>query len=1048
MRFFGVGALVLLAACVERLDVPTDDKIACGMNSDCPSGRTCNPTLKQCLLLGAEASEPSVAFISPNAGETGVSVTGNIVVAFNLDVDLQSLAALTHLASGDGTAVSVVVAATQLANTVTFTPQAALASLASYTFSIDPGVLPAPGTIAAPSSKPFSSSFVTGDAPDRTPPGAVSNIVINRSLPARADLSWTNPSDADFAGVLILREANAVVSELPVAGVTYATGAVIGNAEVVAFITGSAFSDVTISAGAYDYAFFAVDKSSNYAPAVRVPFVAASTLIWCPSETGAFSVTSPDLGTQQLQVGPAGIYPATADLIGAQTPIALGGTFVLGQSYSVRVVATNDNGSYVDAPQPFVTSDPNLLPLAADTPPGVPIGATASWTISPYVWPAFNLQVDTNVLPGAYAWSSTGVSISNGTISAEMALAGSFGFQVQPLADPSCAAAPWVQSADFSVGSGVRYVSTGGAGNGDDPTHPCGTISDVLAGTNGCHAVTSGTDVYVSAGTYNEVVTLVNGVRLFGGYATTFQQHDPPLLGAGPFQFTTTIAPIAAGTQNVSVVANAAMGASTVIDGFTIQMNPNANEITRAINIVGGASPTINNVRIPASVADASTVNCGIYIDQDSNAVVSNSIVYGPHSSSGAPTAIYLNGCGSTIPAQPTTFCAPTITGNHITNVIGIDLEGNAGTTYVSGVSVPADRPVIENNIIDSDPSSSVNHDVIGILCHVPGVVEVRDNTIAVQATDGSGNGASYGMQVPECAGHFEGNRVDGGARTGSVLTVGINVNGNNGLDPGDATFWNNYLFPIVFSNNFISSGLGKTANGVLLQEINRLVPSSQPYPSPLFFVNNDFFTSYRSNVPEYAIQLNNGCACNRWLIGFFENNLFFGEPGWQVISNSLPGGRTNGPTAFQNNVFLSLAPAAYEAVSYCGGTASPMTDIAEMECYQCDSYGYAANNVQSALAPSDVFVDPTGPDGFLSTLADNDWHLKTTDPSITSAGLNASQSVCSGAAYTGSDTWCPTDGATCPFACHPYNWPCGGVTLDKDGKARGTSYSVGAYQP
>jgi predicted CxxxxCH...CXXCH cytochrome family protein len=77
-------------------------------------------------------------------------------------------------------------------------------------------------------------------------------------------LNWTNPGDADFNQVLILR-STATISDAPTEGVTYVQGNTIGASDVRYVGALQTFTDLTVSNGTdYYYKIFAKDDCGNY----------------------------------------------------------------------------------------------------------------------------------------------------------------------------------------------------------------------------------------------------------------------------------------------------------------------------------------------------------------------------------------------------------------------------------------------------------------------------------------------------------------------------------------------------------------------------------------------------------------------------------------------------------------------------------------------------------------------------------------------------------------------------------------------------------------
>lgn len=111
-------------------------------------------------------------------------------------------------------------------------------------------------------------TLVRGMADDTAPPDGVTNLT---ALPGdgQALLSWSNPNDEDFAGVLLLQQSTDI-SARPVDGESYTAGDAINEANVIF----SGRSDNTTASGLVPgapahFAAFAYDHTLNYSAAVH-----------------------------------------------------------------------------------------------------------------------------------------------------------------------------------------------------------------------------------------------------------------------------------------------------------------------------------------------------------------------------------------------------------------------------------------------------------------------------------------------------------------------------------------------------------------------------------------------------------------------------------------------------------------------------------------------------------------------------------------------------------------------------------------------------------
>ncbi len=1029
--------VVLLAACVVHLEPPANARISCETNKDCPANDVCHPLLKECVASGLILAEPEVAFISPHDGESDVSVTPTIVVAFTVGVDPASVATRAHLIAADGTPVRLGLGSASTANTVALSAGSALEAETLFSFTLDAGIAPAPGVNAVSSSKSFTSGFTTGPSPDLTPPGLVSSISISRSNETRMDLSWTNPSDLDFAGVLILRKAGAVVTEVPQNGVTYASHTPIGDATVVAFINDTQFSDVSVLQGIfYDYAFFAFDKSSNYAAAVRVPFVSAFPFAWCASESGTFEIDSPDAGTAQISIGEASFYPPTAVALNTPVPLSLG-TFLLDQSYSIRSVAQNANGSAQGLAQIFVASDNTLgSPTTVDP---VPIGAPASFVFQPDGWPGFEAQVDIDPLAGSENFVDAGASVVGDSVIAPMTASGTYRLRVRPIVN-GCTPqdADWVTSAEFAVGSGkLYYVSTArgsDANNGLTPLLPFATIGHAV------NQVVAGdpTDIFVETGTYAEVVTLVDGVRLSGGYAAQFVARDVPFLTSdkppkdNTPQYPTTIVPTTFMQQGTStdggfcpaIFGDAAITDQTLVDGFEIIPPPSLHQAAGWVGTAGvflaGGSPIIRNNHNEGGLSPNPPSNAvGVYGNDCSTAQVLQNRIDNANSGGAAASDSANGGIGVSFycnPISPASGVMPNISGNHIVAHIGIEVRSNSYT--LTSTQIPTLQPLITGNLIEGDPQSLKGGGAwsiysLGMLAKVSGNwLFPRHNHLRfgdtgsteVLHTDANSLTAIW----------FDGNVMDSGDDAMQSI-----------VDNGDTD--SGYF---ALTNNLISLGTNPPGYSAGGSAVLLFTDAGNGGTHAFFIANNTIYVRAASTATALTEYINSGAATSH--TGTVRNNLILGQGGWFF---SFEGNARL--AAADHNVILSPdagawigGTAACHTTTCSAGTCSSATDLDNF-FNSCQGVTASAD-VSSPLTAADVFVSFVTPGtdlggGKWATLADSDLHLKTTDTSITKAAATASIPIC------------PYCGCTDPT--------CAGVSEDFDGIPRFSGNNpVGAY--
>ena len=116
----------------------------------------------------------------------------------------------------------------------------------------------------ADSSTPVGVSGLTGIT--TTPPGPVSGVAVTATTSGVA-LSWTNPTAADFAGVMIRR------ADGPKGPASPTAGTLVTDTSPSA----TSFTDIGLAAGTqYSYALFAHDTVPNYATAAAKPATTAT----------------------------------------------------------------------------------------------------------------------------------------------------------------------------------------------------------------------------------------------------------------------------------------------------------------------------------------------------------------------------------------------------------------------------------------------------------------------------------------------------------------------------------------------------------------------------------------------------------------------------------------------------------------------------------------------------------------------------------------------------------------------------------------------------
>ncbi len=157
---------------------------------------------------------------------------------------------------------------------------------------------PGVGTTAAPVS-------------DTTPPAALTDLTA-AGITGAIHLAWTNPLEADFSGVLILRRPGTDPTGTPETGAAYAVGQALGSGMVVAYGpaedatpgAANAFTNTGLAdATAYHYAVFAFDPSRNYSAGALAAATTATDVV-PPADVTGLTFASDDSWIQLAWTNP------------------------------------------------------------------------------------------------------------------------------------------------------------------------------------------------------------------------------------------------------------------------------------------------------------------------------------------------------------------------------------------------------------------------------------------------------------------------------------------------------------------------------------------------------------------------------------------------------------------------------------------------------------------------------------------------------------------------------------------------------------------------
>jgi hypothetical protein len=125
-------------------------------------------------------------------------------------------------------------------------------------------------------SPPYSLDAISADTAAPSTPMAIQAIAGEGEV----TLSWTNPADSDFGGVLVFVRQGAAPTGKPVAGASYNVNDIVGDAKVVFKGSGSTALVQGLTAGQrYYFSLYAFDESPNYSSAASADSIPVSISI-------------------------------------------------------------------------------------------------------------------------------------------------------------------------------------------------------------------------------------------------------------------------------------------------------------------------------------------------------------------------------------------------------------------------------------------------------------------------------------------------------------------------------------------------------------------------------------------------------------------------------------------------------------------------------------------------------------------------------------------------------------------------------------------------
>lgn len=489
------------------------------------------------------------------------------------------------------------------------------------------------------------------------------------------------------------------------------------------------------------------------------------------------------------------------------------------------------------------------------------------------------------------------------------------------------------ESGSSGGGESVIYVSK--SGDDADPGTEAEPMLTIGAGITAAEALGIPSEVRVSGGLYDESVTLVEGVSLFGGYSTDWALRDAD-------KYTTTIADPAVAdgvwnSPNCAICAGGTITTDTIIDRFTIQGG--GGEFSSGIFAGSGGAPTIQNNTINGGSGDKAY---GIHNYNSSSPYIAGNTING--GSGRNSYGIYNDESSS-----------PSIAGNTI--------DGSSGGSYSYGIyNGDNSLPAIQNNTINGGSGGGHSYGIY------------NDNTSSLTITDniinGGRGGYSYGIYSNNSLPNIFNNTIAGGS--GGNFSYGISS--RNSL-------------PNIF-NNTIGGGSGGHYSCGIYNDFS----SSTIYNNAIDGGSGDSSRAIYNGGSSPSIYNNtiNGGIGGSYSYGIYNRNATSPKIDNNIVFTSGTGSNyciyeedaSDDPATFRNNDLFDCDTALY----YDFDDDANYTAIAAMET---DLTNEGISNGDN-ISVDPEFVDIDGADDDINTMDDNDWRLTaSTDASITTGGLD-----------------------------------------------------------
>jgi predicted CxxxxCH...CXXCH cytochrome family protein len=470
------------------------------------------------------------------------------------------------------------------------------------------------GEGSAPAGDTATTAYVSAYTTTNTKAGtdtAGTTLTLNNSAPANASwgtitpgdgqiiLNWTNPADADFSQVVILRNT-ASISDAPTEGQTYAQGNMINTSEVRYVGNLLTFTDTTVSNGTgYYYKIFAKDTCGNYAAGSQTgPYTPRATTTLGTGSDPANATVCPGASNQTLDtftfVNSSGTTPVTALTVTTTGYTAIASMQIWNQAQTTQYFATvNNPGS-------------NTWNFSGGT--SIPVSTSSATFIVRVTYYGEGSAPAGNTATTAYVSSFTTVNNTAGTDSAGTTLT---------LDNSPAVAASWGSNTagdgqvtlNWTYGTGgdsvmiVRYTAN------TDTTMPTDGTTYVVGNSFGVGGTIVGITTAASPWTDSSVS---NGTT----YYYKIFEYDGCLNYAATAPWTAALTPKAtltiANGANRPAASTWCPNTAYVIDQFKLTASSGTITVT-SITITGSASVTgnITNVKLYKDVNNNGTYESG-----------------------------------------------------------------------------------------------------------------------------------------------------------------------------------------------------------------------------------------------------------------------------------------------------------------------------------------------------------------------------------------------------------------------------------------------------